>query len=842
MSERVILGIKFQAKVNNPWLGLVDAIAEDVDGKINQITQENFCSTKQVFITSGYENIESKFRQGELFRIFVDISQNQSGDCKYKATGDHVEKLKPNDIAEIIHAELPDRNIRRLSVDLLPCTKYIFIQNNAGDCYGPFDWEERSGPQEDELNIELKIIVGGKIGELTGKTRQIYKISSEVISLNQIFCNSRIGAKYIIGNVSSIIFGQKLEDYANDKEVVDYVVSMISGTAGKIIDRKNLETLCSFALKNRQAIHPLNKNRIGIFRKIIETNVDILGGVNQCLETFLKNESGEKIIEDYVQANRGKYIDKFKADKDIEANSNIKIKQDELIQIKKDIENSRRERTILNDEIEVRRKSLERDVIADQKAILEKISKEHQEKISAMNADEEKAKNRLNEINSRIGRLSELDNIQDLVKSEKVIRNFIQQEIEEKKKERDAVLEESRKTEDEIRKKLRGMKPYVDHLNGSFNSEKLELPDIKIICPDFSYKEEIYAQRSVIESIRNRFASKGRSLDDQEVANLLISTQQSFITFFAGLPGVGKTSQCKLMAQVQGLEKRLLTISVARGWTSIKDIVGFHNPLNDRFQPASTGMYEFLQAIDKEVKDTTIYNPMSYILLDEANLSSIEHYWSAFMGMADAATSQILSVGKKEDSLIIPRSLRFLATINYDGTTEPLSPRILNRAGVIVMRPGEVSSRQNIDESVLQALPISSENMDALFGLFHEPPKFENDEKIALEEISKVLGDPIIDHGRSIHISQRKINAIQQYCGRARPIMRSTGKEITALDWAIMQHILPQSTGHGNKFKKRLLELKKRLEDHDLEMSAKYLDQMILSGENDLHSYEFFCW
>ena len=164
---------------------------------------------------------------------------------------------------------------------------------------------------------------------------------------------------------------------------------------------------------------------------------------------------------------------------------------------------------------------------------------------------------------------------------------------------------------------------------------------------------------------------------------------------------------------------------------------------------------------------------MSYILLDEANLSSIEHYWSAFMGIADATTKQNLPIG--QDSLVIPRSLRFLATINYDGTTEPLSPRILNRAGVIVMQPGEIASRQPVDESVLQALPVSSENMDALFGLFDKTPELEVEEKSAVEAVSKVLSNPAADKGRSIHISQRKINAIRQYCGRARPIMRSDG-------------------------------------------------------------------
>lgn len=839
MSERIIIGTKNQANVNKPWLGLIDAIAEEIDGKLLPITEQGFCPTRQVFIVTGYEEIEAKFRVGELFRIRVELNQAEYGPCKYKALAHAVQKLLPNDIAEVIDAKLPDRNVRRLNVSVLPGTKYILIRNSAGDCYGPFDWEEKSQSQ-DEIEIELKIITSGGLGKVGGDKRWIVKIPAAKIATNAVDCDSVVGKKNLAQNVPSIVAGSGLEEYANDKEIIDYVKAMAAESVGRTIDRKNLETLSNFASKSKQGDYPLNKSRIALFNKIVASNADILGDINECFETYLKNEAGAKILEIYVQANRGRYIDQLKADKEAEINDEIKLRQDELDQVKKVIEEFRKERTRLSDEIETKRKDLEKDVLVNQKATLEKISKENEAKIAAMNAEEAAAKNRLAEIKSRIGKMAEVDDIQSQIIGKKAILADVQQQIEEKKKDRDTVLEESRRAEDDIRKKLRGMKPYVDHLNGSFTGENLKISDIKVVCADFLSKEEIHAQRLVIESVKTRLAGLGRSLEDQEVVNLLISTQQSFITFFAGLPGVGKTSLCKLMTQAQGIDKRLLSISVARGWTSIKDMVGFHNPLNDRFQPASTGMYEFLRAVDTEMKAGGGSNPMSYILLDEANLSSIEHYWSAFMGMADATTSQNLPIG--QDSLVIPRSLRFLATINYDGTTEPLSPRILNRAGVIVIQPGEIASRQSVDESVLQALPLSCENMDALFGLFDKTPELEIEEKSALDSVSKVLGDSAVDKGRSIHISQRKINAIRQYCGRARPLMRSDGNEVTAMDWAIMQHVLPQVNGHGKKFGNRLSALKKCFEEHDLEKSARYLDRMILSGQSDLDSYEFFCW
>ena len=837
MSERFIIGTKNQANVNKPWLGLIDAIAEDIDGKLLPITEQEFCPTRQVFIVTGYEEIEAKFRVGELFRIRVELNQAEYGPCKYKALAHAAQKLLPNDIAEVIDAKLPDRNVRRLNVSALPGTKYILIRNSAGDCYGPFDWEEKSQFQ-DEIEIELKIVTSGGLGKVGGDKRWIVKIPAAKIAANAVDCDSVVGKKNLAQNVPSIVAGCGLEEYANDKEIIDYVKDMAPESIGRTIDRKNLETLSNLA-KSKQKDSPLNKSRIALFDKIVASNADLLGDINKWFETYLKNEAGAKILESYVQANRGRYIDRLKADKEAEINDEIKLRQDELDQVKKAIEEFRKERTCLNDEIEAKHRALEKDVLANQKAYLEKASEENHAKIAAMNAEEETASKRITEIRERLAKYGQVDNVEAMVLKSEGALQYLNSQVEVQRKELKALRVESGQEEDDIRMKLRGMKPYVDHLNGAFTGEEFKQLDIKVGCKDISGKEEIHDQRLIIESVKTRLAGLDRSLEYQEVVNLLISTQQSFITFFAGLPGVGKTSLCNLMIQAQGVEKRLLSVSVARGWTSIKDMVGFHNPLNDRFQPASTGMYEFLRALDAEMKAGG-FNPMSYILLDEANLSSIEHYWSAFMGMADATTSQNLPIG--QDSLVIPRSLRFLATINYDGTTEPLSPRILNRAGVIVMQPGEIASRQSVDESILQALPLSSENMDALFGLFDKTPELEIGEKSALEAISKVLGDSAADKGRSIHISQRKINAIRQYCGRARPLMRSDGNEVTAMDWAIMQHVLPQVTGHGKKFGNRLSALKKCFEEHDLEKSAVYLDRMILSGQSDLDSYEFFCW
>lgn len=843
MNERVIIASKYRPK-NQPGLGLISALAEEVDEKLVPITEQGFCPTKQVFIVSKYEEIESKFRYGELFRIRVEPSLQSPGQqekigaqCKFKSSGMFAEKLSPSELVEIIHCELPDRNSRVLDLNQLPATAYIMILNEAGQCFGPMEWEDRS-QNEGNIEIELKFITGGGLGR-AGRTKQINKSMFENIERYVTKVLTPAGTKYLLENVVALSNSSGFEEYASDVEIIDYVKSIAGDAAGRVIERKSLNTLATMAANTRQGSDQLAKHRLALFNEIAGANLEKLESMNALFDSYLKNEAGAKFVETYVQNNRGRYIDQLKREREIELDEKIKRTQDELRQSREELDVRRKESIDLNDQIEAKRKTLESGVVADQQAYLEKVSKEIQGRITALNQEEEAAKNRIATIRSSLTENERIADFRTLINQQEGALNYLKKQADVARKELDALVVETRREEDDLRKRLRGMKPYVEHINGPFAIEESALPNIQVACTDVIAKEDIHAQRAIIDSVRDRLSTLGRSLSDAEIANLLISTQQSFITFLAGLPGVGKTSLCKLYAESSGISKRLHSVSVARGWTATKDIIGFHNPLSDRFQPAATGLYEFLKSLDLETS-TSGAHPMAYVLLDEANLSSIEHYWSVFMGMADSNTARNLLLGP--ETLAIPNNLRFLATINYDGTTEPLSARVLDRASVIVMRPGEIALRQAIDIEKLQPLPISSARMDSLFGLFESAPELEPQEQAALDAIHNVLRNPATDQGRPIHISQRKISAIRQYCGRARSIMRSTGNEVTALDWAVTQHVLPQVRGHGNKFANRLTELRKKLDENGLEVASDYLGHMITFGQNDLHSYDFFCW
>jgi hypothetical protein len=329
-------------------------------------------------------------------------------------------------------------------------------------------------------------------------------------------------------------------------------------------------------------------------------------------------------------------------------------------------------------------------------------------------------------------------------------------------------------------------------------------------------------------------------MSDAQIANVLVSTQQSMLTFFAGLPGIGKTTLARLLAVVQDVSPRLKEVPVARGWTSQKELIGFHNPLANRFQPSGTGLYPFLKALDAEENVTA--QAMSYVLLDEANLSPIEHYWSAFMGMTDVHGNRLLQVG--QDTIRIPEHLRFIGTINYDGTTEPLSPRILNRAPIIMIDSEGIDNEpvDNDDVPQRQSLPLSFDEMQALFGNERRNgPDLSRHEKPVFEKLRAALTETNPQLGRPLAISPRKEIAVRNYCDKARALMLDVG-ELAALDLAVLQHILPSVRGNGTAFALRLENLRDALSSAGLRKSPAFIQQMIESGNQEMHSYDFFCW
>lgn len=175
----------------------------------------------------------------------------------------------------------------------------------------------------------------------------------------------------------------------------------------------------------------------------------------------------------------------------------------------------------------------------------------------------------------------------------------------------------------------------------------------------------------------------GRDMDKNDVANVLICLTQSYITTFAGLPGTGKTSLVNILAEILGLKnngaKRFVEVPVEKGWTSYKDFIGYYNPFSKTLEKSNPAAFDALALLSNECEQGLSESEVApfLFLLDEANLSSIEHYWSPFLRVCDSFHS-----GPFELSLGGANHSRFLVIcvllLPLTLTTPPKSSRLVS--------------------------------------------------------------------------------------------------------------------------------------------------------------------
>lgn len=338
------------------------------------------------------------------------------------------------------------------------------------------------------------------------------------------------------------------------------------------------------------------------------------------------------------------------------------------------------------------------------------------------------------------------------------------------------------------------------------------------------------------------------------IVNIAICITQGFLTVFSGEPGCGKTSICNIFGEVLGLNriaeavgcgqdacdtgKRYVPVSVERGWTSKRDFVGYYNPLSKTFDKSNRRVYDALHMLDAEKRGAMSRFPF-VILLDEANLSPMEYYWSDFMNICDDLGPQS-KVNLGEDHVFgIPETLHFVATINNDHTTETLSPRLIDRAWIVSL-PQQYNMPLGEDEIPVSDIEIVT--WKSLCDAFI-PRKDENVLSAEVQKIYDLLLAKLRE--KRFFVSPRIDKAIKCFWVAAAKHFEEdetkTSAEVVALDYAVAQRILPKIVGNGEAFEKWLDDFRSLCSNHELNMSAKILKDIIDRGNQKMKYYEFFC-
>lgn len=233
-----------------------------------------------------------------------------------------------------------------------------------------------------------------------------------------------------------------------------------------------------------------------------------------------------------------------------------------------------------------------------------------------------------------------------------------------------------------------------------------------------------------VSGIVQRYLARERSLLYpryliDEFLSLLLTHDLILLT---GTSGVGKTSLVRGTADAIGGTWHV--IPVKPNWMSSEDLVGFMHPTSRRFHPGP-----LLDAFDAADMDKT---RLHLICLDEMNLARIEYYFSDFIsGLEDRDKSRVslypqaiadelkelarLNIPLPEAHSspwrapirMIPENVRFVGCLNVDDTTQPLSPKLRDRAHVMRLTNSAPVRLSDISRELEDEGPIESIALDA---------------------------------------------------------------------------------------------------------------------------------
>jgi energy-coupling factor transporter ATP-binding protein EcfA2 len=331
------------------------------------------------------------------------------------------------------------------------------------------------------------------------------------------------------------------------------------------------------------------------------------------------------------------------------------------------------------------------------------------------------------------------------------------------------------------------------------------------------------------------------------LANLYISLKASGLNLVMGPPGYGKSSVVSALARAMGHGNALLEIAVRRTWSDDRYLLGFYDTFHNRYDPGPTGLAtRLLQAqFDWEKGRQGLY----FILMDEFNLAAPEYYFSQLLQVLtrpadqdravrlyDAGAQPLLNGDKPVDQLRLHPNVSFWGTINYDETTERLSPRLLDRTGMIFLNVRDV-----VSSSSSNGEPIISKGVQAgpfidrfVRGSEHCPEGHWE----AIDPLLATLKKQSEEWGAGIDLSPRVLEAIRRFLANSRDLLPVE----RAVDFVFEQRVLPVLRGRGPKFTARIRALAEKLVEKGMERSARHVQDALSLAEINFGDVDFLAY
>ena len=369
------------------------------------------------------------------------------------------------------------------------------------------------------------------------------------------------------------------------------------------------------------------------------------------------------------------------------------------------------------------------------------------------------------------------------------------------------------------------------------------------------------------------FASKGYLYPSYLVSQFYTALKTKGFVILSGLTGTGKTKIAQELAKLlDDSENNFLFLPVRPDWRDSKALLGYYNPLNEKYH--KTDLLEFILKAVKDYEDNWNEAVPYFVLLDEMNLAHVEYYFADFLSVLesgrdeDGFTREPLRLHdvdkvKKEDKIpkeiYLPPNLYIIGTVNMDETTYAFSPKVLDRAFVVEFHDvGLEGYPPETGEPLLKT--IESLGQTVLKDLRGSNGKFLARSK---DEINKAVIDFKSEHPDywsilvnfnkalepyDMHFGYRVVDEIALFFKNAKEseeagIVKFEGDD-EIFDLALLMKVLPKFHGNRKRLEKPLKEVLRLclVEDSGLkvdELRSADIVEILGDWENKQENFRF---
>lgn len=279
-----------------------------------------------------------------------------------------------------------------------------------------------------------------------------------------------------------------------------------------------------------------------------------------------------------------------------------------------------------------------------------------------------------------------------------------------------------------------------------------------------------------------------------------------------GLSGSGKTKIAEAFTRwlcgTEAAAGNCKLVAVGADWANSEKLLGYPDALHKgSYVNPDTGILQFLQ------KAVTDGNRPYFLILDEMNLSHVERYFADFLSSMESTGGVIRlhdeekGMGGVPPTLPLPRNLFVIGTMNVDETTYMFSPKVLDRAQVIEFRVSkeEMLAYLDAEDSVIldelcdeNGIGKGNEFAEGFLAARGMKYPLVAEAKTTLAEFFAPLAKLGSEFGYRTASEFQKFVAIFVQMG---------GAPEEAVDFAIMQKLLPKLHGSRRKLEKPLKKL-----------------------------------